>query len=142
MDDDRKTDSHRNEQEEETEGERHVSTLQKFIGFVLIVLAWLQLLVAVSSGSDADYMPFIYYFLGLVIFMSGSIASWYKYPVMAAASLIGLTLVYHIKSVGSAMRWEKELVVYGTILYVVVYLLMAKKPAQRMTQPPEPPPQA
>jgi hypothetical protein len=140
MDQDPKTDGRRND--EEGEGESHVATLQKFIGFVLIVLAWLQLLVAVSSGSDADHMPFIYYFLGLVIFMSGSISSWYRYPVMAMASLTGLTLVYHIKSVGSAMRWEKELVVYGTIIYVVIYLMMAKKPAQRMSTPPEPPPQA
>jgi hypothetical protein len=142
MDHDPKTDDHRSEEEEESEGERHTATLQKFIGFVLIVLAWLQLLVAVSSGSDADHMPFIYYFLGLVLFMSGSISSWYKYPVMAVASLTGLTLVYHIKSVGSAMRWEKELVVYGTIIYLVIYLLMAKKPAQRMSTPPDHPPSA
>ena len=142
MDHDPKADDDLNEREGEGEGERHAATLQKFIGFVLIVLAWLQLLVAVSSGSDADHMPFIYYFLGLVLFMSGSLSSWYKYPVMAVASLTGLTLVYHIKSIGSAMRWEKELVVYGTIIYVAVYLFMAKKPAQRMTQPPDPPPQA
>lgn len=138
MDQDPRADDHRID--EEGEGQSHGGTLQKFIGFVLIVLAWLQLLVAVSSGSDADHMPFIYYFLGLVVFMSGTASSWYKYPVMAAASLTGLTLVYHIKSVGSAMRWEKELIVYGTIIYVVIYLLMAKKPAQRMSTPPEPPP--
>ena len=130
------------ENEEEAEGERHVVALQKFVGFVMMVLAWLQLLVAVSSGSEADHMPFIYYFLGLVIFLNGTVTAWYKYLLMGAASLTGLALIYHIKSIGSALRWEKELVVYGTIVIVAVFMFTAKKPARRIRTPHDPPPVA
>lgn len=133
-------DDRRPEQEEEAEGERHIVALQKFVGFVMMVLAWLQLLVAVSSGSEADHMPFIYYFLGLVIFLNGTVTAWYKYLLMGAASLTGLTLIYHIKSIGSALRWEKELVVYGTIIFVAVAMFTAKKPARRIRTPHDPPP--
>jgi len=126
------------EQEEEAEGERHITSLQKFIGFVMIVLAWLQLLMAVSSGSDADHFPFVFFFVGVIIFMNGTIAStWYKYPLMGLATVTGLSLIYHIKSIGSAARWEKELVVYGTIAVVSYFILFAKKqPVRRINIPP------
>ncbi len=135
-------DDRRDEHEDESEGERHVVALQKFVGFVMMVLAWLQLLVAVSSGSEADHMPFIYYFVGLVIFINGTVTSWYKYPIMGLATITGLTLIYHIKSIGSAMRWEKELVVYGTIIYIAVFMFITKKPARRIRTPLDPPPSA
>ena len=135
-------DDRRDEHEEENEGERHVVALQKFVGFVMMVLAWLQLLVAVSSGSEADHMPFIYYFLGLVIFINGTVTAWYKYPIMGLATITGLTLIYHIKSIGSAMRWEKELVVYGTIIYIALYMFTTKKPARQIRTPPDQPPSA
>jgi hypothetical protein len=142
MDQEPKQDERGDEHEEEREGERHVVALQKFVGFVMMVLAWLQLLVAVSSGSEADHIPFIIYFLGLVIFVNGTVTGWYKYPIMIAATIVGLTLIYHIKSIGSAMRWEKGLVVYGTIIYIAIYLFAAKKPARRIHTPPDNPPAA
>jgi hypothetical protein len=124
-------------QEEEVEGERHVTALQKFVGFVMIVLGWLQLLLAVSSGSEATSVPFLIFFAGVVIFMNGTISAWYKYPLMAAATLAGLALHYHIRSIGSATRWEKAMVVYGTIIVVAYFILFAKKPpARRINLPP------
>ena len=131
-------DDRQTEHEEEAEGERHMTALQKFVGFVMIVLAWLQLLMAVSSGSDADHFPFVFYFVGLLIFMNGTIASsWYKYPLMGATTVTGLALIYHIKSLGSAAHWEKGLVVYGTIIMVAYFILFAKKqPVRRINIPP------
>ena len=76
MTDPSKHDERRDEREEDGEGERHIVALQKFVGFVMMVLAWLQLLVAVSSGSEADHMPFVYYFIGLVIFVNGTVNAW------------------------------------------------------------------
>jgi len=137
---DRRPASGGGEHEEEGEGERHIVALQKFIGFVMLVIAWLQLLLALSSGSEATSVPFLIYFAGLVIFVNGTVTAWYKYPVMVVATMSGLALHYHISSIGSATRWEKELVVYGTIIYIVVYLLMAKKPARRIRTPNPPPP--
>ena len=134
-----KTEDRQDEQEEEAEGERHVTAMQKFVGFVMLVLAWLQLLLAVSSGSEADHLPFIFYFVGLVIFVNGTVTSWYKYPIMLAATITGLTLIYHIKSIGSATRWEKAVVVYGTIVVVAYFILFAKKPVRRINLPPSPP---
>ncbi len=132
-------DERQTEHEAEAEGERHITALQKFVGFVMIVLAWLQLLMAVSSGSDADHFPFVFYFVGLLIFMNGTIpASWYKYPLMGAATATGLALIYHIKSIGSAARWEKGLVVYGTIVVVAYFILFAKKPPVRRINIPPP----
>ena len=136
-----KPEDHWDEQEEEAEGERHFTAMQKFVGFVMLVLAWLQLLLAVSSGSEADHLPFIFYFVGLVIFVNGTVTSWYKYPIMLAATITGLTLIYHIKSIGSATRWEKAVVVYGTIVVVAYFMLTSKKPARRINppSPPQPP---
>src|SRR2546426_8135621 len=54
-----KTDDRQDEHEEEAEGERHVTAMQKFVGFVMLVLGWLQLLLAVSSGSEATSVPFL-----------------------------------------------------------------------------------
>lgn len=131
-------DGRQTEHEREAEGERHMTALQKFVGFVMIVLAWLQLLMAVSSGSDADQFPFVFYFVGLLIFMNGTIASsWYKYPLMGVATVTGLTLIYHIKSLGSATLWEKSLVVYGTIAVAAYFILFAKHPpTRRINLPP------
>ncbi len=134
-----KPEDHWDEHEEEAEGERHFTAMQKFVGFVMLVLAWLQLLLAVSSGSEADHLPFIFYFVGLVIFVNGTVASWYKYPIMFAASITGLTFIYHIRSIGSATRWEKAVVVYGTIVVVAYFILFAKKPVRRINLPPSPP---
>ena len=127
------------EEDEEAEGERHFMAIQKFVGFVMLVLAWLQLLLAVSSGSEADHLPFIFYFVGLVIFVNGTVTSWYKYPIMLAATITGLALIYHIKSIGSATRWEKAIVVYGTIVVVAYFILFSKKPVRRINLPPSPP---
>lgn len=131
-------DERQTEHEAEAEGERHMTALQKFVGFVMLVLAWLQLLMSVSSGSDADHFPFVFYFVGLLIFMNGTIASsWYKYPLMGAATVTGLALIYHVKSLGSAARWEKNLVVYGTIAVVAYFILFAKHPqTKRINLPP------
>ena len=126
------------EEDEEAEGERHFTAIQKFVGFVMLVLAWLQLLLAVSSGSEADHLPFIFYFVGLVIFVNGTVTSWYKYPIMLAATITGLALVYHIKSIGSATLWEKAVVVYGTIVVVAYFMLTSKQPVRRI-HPPSPP---
>jgi len=142
MDQKPKPDDRRDEHEEEAEGERHVVALQKFVGFVMMVLAWLQLLVAVSSGSEADYWPFLIFFFGLIIFVNGTVTGWYKYPIMAAASITGLILIYHIRSIGSAARWEKGLVVYGTIIFIAIYMFTRQKPARRISTPPNQPPAA
>jgi hypothetical protein len=144
MDQPPKPDDRRDEREEEAEGERHATAVQKFVGFVMMVLGWLQLLLAVSSGSEATSVPFLIFFAGVVIFINGTIAASYKYFLMAAATLAGLALHYHISSIGSATRWEKEIVVYGTIIVVAYFILFAKKPVRRINPPPPPssPPQA
>ena len=134
-----KPEDRQDEQEEEAEGERHFTAAQKFVGFVMMVLAWLQLLLAVSSGSEADHIPFIFYFVGLVIFVNGTVTSWYKYPLMLTATITGLALVYHIKTIGSATRWEKAVVVYGTIIVVAYFMLFSKIPVRRINLPPSPP---
>src|SRR5881397_661147 len=105
-----KTDDRQDEHEEEAEGERHVTAMQKFVGFVMLVLGWLQLLLAVSSGSEATSVPFLIYFAGVVIFVSGT-----------------------------ATRWEKEVVVYGTIVVAAYFILFAKKQVRRINLPPSPP---
>jgi hypothetical protein len=133
-----KSDDPRDEREVE-EGERHSVALQKFIGFVMMVLAWLQLLVAVSSGSEANSVPFLVYFAGVVIFVNGTVTAWYKYPLMAAATITGLALHYHISSIGSATRWEKGAVVYGTILVVAYFIFANPKRPRRMETPKSPP---
>jgi hypothetical protein len=125
--------------QEEATGESHTEAMQKFMGFILMVLSWLQLLVAVSSGSDADYLPFLFYFFGLVIFVNGTMSSPYKYLIMGAASLTGLALIYHIRSIGAATRWEKGMLVYGTILVVGYFIFARQKPVRRI-QTPNPPP--
>src|SRR5712692_5919856 len=94
-----KTEDRRDEEEEEAEGERHVTAMQRFVGFVMLVLGWLQLLLAVSSGSEATSVPFLIFFAGVVIFVNGAIAASYKYFLMAAATLAGLALHYHISSI-------------------------------------------
>ena len=139
MDQPPKTDDRRDEHEEEAEGERHVTAMQKFVGFVMLVLGWLQLLLAVSSGSEATSVPFLIYFAGVVIFVSGTVTAWYKYPLMLAATIAGLALHYHIQSLGSATRWEKAVVVYGTIVVVAYFILFSKKPVRRINLPPSPP---
>ena len=125
--------------QEEAPSESHTEAMQKFMGFILMVLSWLQLLVAVSSGSDADYWPFLFYFFGLVIFVNGTMSSPYKYLIMGAASLTGLALIYHIRSIGAATRWEKGMVVYGTILIVGYFIFARQKPVRRIRTPNSPP---
>jgi hypothetical protein len=133
-----KTEDRRDEEEEEAEGERHVTAMQRFVGFVMLVLGWLQLLLAVSSGSEATSVPFLIFFAGVVIFINGTVTAWYKYPLMLAATIAGLALHYHIQSLGAATRWEKAVVVYGTIVVVAYFMLFPKKPARRI-HPPSPP---
>jgi hypothetical protein len=60
---------------------------------------------------------------------------------MLAATIAGLALHYHIQSLGSATRWEKAVVVYGTIVVVAYFILASKKPARRINppSPPQPP---
>src|SRR3989441_8640617 len=111
-----KTEDRQDEEEEEAEGERHVMAMQKLVGFVMMVVGWLPLLFAVSTGSEATSVPFLLYFAGAVIFINATVTAWYKYPLMLAATIAGLALHYHIQSLGSATRWEKDVVVYGTIL--------------------------
>lgn len=140
MDRDPRQDDGGSEPEEDSEGERHVVALQKFVGFIMLVMAWLQLLVAVSSNSEADSVPFLIFFAGLVIFVNGSVNAWYKYPIMGAATLAGLALHYHIRSIGVATFWEKRLVVFGAVIFVAVYVLFfGKKPARRIGSPPPKP---
>jgi len=123
--------------EEEGDGERHTTALLKFVGFVMIVLGWLQLLLAVSSGSEATSFPFVIFFVGVVMFVFGTVTAWYKYALMAAATFTGLALHYHISSIGSAARWEKASVVYGTIAVVAYFIIFAKKqPVRRINLPP------
>jgi hypothetical protein len=139
MDQAPKPEDRRDEDEEEAEGERHSAAVQKFVGFVMMVLAWLQLLVAVSSGSDANSVPFLLYFAGIVIFVNGTVTAWYKYAIMACATIAGLAFHYHISSIGSATRWEKGLVVYGTIVVVGYFIFAGHKPARRIRTPNPPP---
>ena len=136
-----KPEDRQDEQEEEAEGERHVTAMQRFVGFVMLVLGWLQLLLAVSSGSEATSVPFLIFFAGVVIFINGTVTAWYKYPLMLAATIAGLALHYHIQSLGAATRWEKAVVVYGTIVVVAYFMLTSKKPARRINppSPPQPP---
>jgi hypothetical protein len=129
----------RDEREEEADSERHSTAVQKFVGFVMMVLAWLQLLLAVSSGSDANSVPFLLFFAGIVIFVNGTVTAWYKYAIMGAATIVGLAFHYHISSIGAATRWEKAVVVYGTILVVGYFMFVGTKPARRMKTPDPPP---
>jgi hypothetical protein len=83
-------------------------------------------------------VPFLIFFAGVVIFINGTVTAWYKYPLMLAATIAGLALHYHIQSLGAATRWEKAVVVYGTIVVVAYFMLFPKKPARRI-HPPSPP---
>jgi len=134
-----KPEDRQDEEEEEAEGERHVMAMQKIVGFVMMVVGWLPLLFAVSTGSDATSVPFLFYFAGAVIFINSTVTAWYKYPLMLAATVAGLALHYHIQSLGSATRWEKEVMVYGTIVVVAYFILFSKKPVRRINLPPSPP---
>src|SRR5438552_12108103 len=96
-----KPEDHQDEQEEEAEGERHVTAMQKFVGFVMLVLGWLQLLLALSSGSEATSVPFLIFFAGVLIFISVAVTSWYKYHVMLATTISCLTVHYRIPSLSS-----------------------------------------
>ena len=134
-----KTEDRRDEQDEDAEGESHFTVMQKFVGFVMMVAGWLPLLFAVSIGSEATSVPFLIYFAGVVIFVNSTVTSWYKYPLMLAATIAGLALHYHIQSLGSAAWWEKAAMVYGTIVVVAYFILFAKKPVRRINPPPPPP---
>ena len=123
----------------EEDGERHIVALQKFVGFVMMVLAWLQLLVAVSSGTDANSTPFLLFFAGVVIFVNGTVSAWYKYVIMGCATMAGLAFHYHISSTGMATRLEKGIVVYGTILIVAYFMFAGQKPVRRIRTPNPPP---
>jgi hypothetical protein len=139
MDQSPKPERPRDAREDEADGERHSTALQKFIGFVMMVLAWLQLLVAVSSGSDANSIPFLLFFAGIVIFVNGTVAAWYKYAIMGTATIVGLAFHYHISSLGAATRWEKYVVVYGTIVIVGYFMFVGTRPARRIRTPDPPP---
>src|SRR2546429_6678685 len=93
-----KPEDRQDEQEEEAEGERHVTAMQKFVGFVMLVLGWLQLLLAVSSGSEAPSVPLLIHFAGVVIFVSRTVTASYQYPLMLAATIAGPALPNHIQS--------------------------------------------
>jgi hypothetical protein len=134
-----KSDEPRDDHEEEADGERHIVALQKFVGFVMMVLAWLQLLVAVSSGTDANSTPFLLFFVGIVIFVNGTVSAWYKYAIMACATVAGLAFHYHISSTGAATRLEKGIIVYGTILIVAYFMFAGQKPVRRIRTPNPPP---
>lgn len=133
-----KPDEQRDDREEE-DSQRHVVALQKFVGFVMMVLAWLQLLLAVSSGSEANSVPFLVFFVGIVIFVNGAVNAWYKYIIMAVATIAGLALHAHISAMGTAARWEKGLIVYGTILVVGYFIFAAPKRVRRIRTPNPPP---
>jgi hypothetical protein len=133
-----KPDDQRDDREEE-DSQRHVVALQKFVGFVMMVLAWLQLLLAVSSGSEANSVPFLVFFVGIVIFVNGAVNAWYKYIIMAVATIAGLALHAHISAMGTAARWEKGLIVYGTILVVGYFIFAAPKRVRRIRTPNPPP---
>ena len=62
--------------------------------------------------------------------------AWYKYLLMGVATVAGLALHYHISSIGSATRWEKGLVVYGTIAVAGYFMLFSKAPVRRINPPP------
>src|SRR2546426_10805150 len=111
-----KPEDRQDEEEEEAEGERHVMAMQKIVGFVMMGVGWLPLLFAVSTGSDATSVPFLFYFAGAVIFINSTVTAWYKYPLMRAPTVAGLALHYHIQAPGAATRWEKAVVVHGTIV--------------------------
>src|SRR2546428_11954502 len=91
-----KTDDRQDEHEEEAEGERHVTAMQKFVGFVMLVLGWLQLLLAVSSGSWATCVSFLNYFSRAVLFIFRPVSSSYTYPFVLAATISGLVPHYHL----------------------------------------------
>src|SRR2546428_14023951 len=133
-----KPEDRQDEEEEEAEGERHIMAMEKIVGLVIMVVGWLPLLFAVSTGSDATSVPFLFYFAGAVIFINSTVTAWCNYPLMLAATVVGLALHYHIQSLGAAARWEKDVVVYGTIVVVAYFILASKKPARRI-QPPLPP---
>jgi hypothetical protein len=133
-----KPDEQRDDREEE-DSQRHVVALQKFVGFVMMVLAWLQLLLAVSSGSETNSVPFLVFFVGIVIFVNGAVNAWYKYIIMAVATIAGLALHAHISAMGTAARWEKGLIVYGTILVVGYFIFAAPKRVRRIRTPNPPP---
>src|SRR2546422_4564046 len=112
--------------------------MHSVVGFVVMVVGLVRLVFAVERGADATCVPFLFCFAGAVIFINSTVTAWYKYPLMLAATVAGLALHYHIQSLGAATRWEKDVVVYGTIVVVAYFILTSKKPARRI-QPPLPP---
>src|SRR3989442_15899319 len=102
-----KPEDRQDEEEEEAEGERHVMAMQKIVGFVMMVVGCLPLLFAVTTGSDATSVPFLFYFAGAVIFINSTVTAWYKYPLMFSATLAALALRYLIQSLCPSTPWEK-----------------------------------
>src|SRR2546422_11649852 len=113
--------------------------MHSVVGFVVMVVGLVRLVFAVERGADATCVPFLFYFAGAVIFINSTVTASYKYPLMLAATVAGLALHYHIQSLGSATRWEKEVMVYGNIVVVAYFILFSKKPVRRINLPPSPP---
>src|SRR5207247_11433482 len=100
-----KPEDRQDEQEEEAEGERHVTAMQRFVGFVMLVLGWLLLLLAVSSGSEATSVPFLIFFDGVLFLLYGTVTALSALPLILNVSIDEQAITPRLHSHCTAILW-------------------------------------
>ena len=106
--------------------DRFLLIAEKILGTAMMFIGFLNVLLSISGGYEINIVPLLIYCGGLFVWAHAAVINpTVRYAVMGTAVVIGLALVHY----GEVLFWHKQLVFWGTVILVVVFMFKsAPKP--------------
>jgi hypothetical protein len=95
-------------------------SVERLIGLTMIIMGFLNILL--SFQYDLDITPVAMFLFGVILFVHSSMETWHKWGVIALVIAAGVVFkTYQVDPV--VTYWYKQILFYGTIVTVVVFML-------------------
>ncbi len=106
--------------------DRFLLISEKILGTAMMFIGFLNVLLSISGGYEINVVPLLIYCGGLFVWAHATVINpSVRYGVMGTMVVIGLALVHY----GEVLFWHKQLVFWGTVILVVVFMFKsAPKP--------------
>jgi cation transport ATPase len=108
--------------------DRHLNVAMMFVGVAMMFVGFLDVFLSISGGFElAGVTPLLLYFAGVALWAQSTIANLtVRYLVMGTAIVLALA-IFHF---GEILFWHKQVVFWGTIAIVIVFMFRTAPPTR------------
>ena len=104
-------------------GDQNLSTVQRLIGVVLLLMGFINTLLSLSGGYPLDLVAALSFLFGVILFVNGSTQTWHKWIFIVMALSLGTVFMIQ----GEVSRLAQLALFWGTLFVILFFIFFVKE---------------